>query len=70
MKQALITNGLTRAVRVGLGGALIGGFSVIGVGIVAGSAGASTSSTPAAIVQAFRVPIHCMTCLNPQPLPP
>jgi hypothetical protein len=70
MKQARSTHGFTRAVRVGLGGTLIAGFSVIGVGVAAGTAGASTSSTPAAIAQALRVPIHCVACLNPQPLPP
>lgn len=70
MKKASIMHGCTRAVRVGLGAALIAGFSVIGVGVAAGTAGASASSTQDAIVNAIKVPGHCWTCLNPQPLPP
>jgi hypothetical protein len=70
MKKASSTHGFTRAVRVGLGGALIAGFSVIGVGVAAGTAGASASSTPDTIVHVITVPVHCKACLNPQPLPP
>jgi hypothetical protein len=70
MKKARITHRFTRAVRVGLGGALIVGFSVIGVGVAASTAGASASSTPGAIAHAITVPVHCEVCLNPQPLPP
>jgi hypothetical protein len=70
MKQASSIHGFTRAVRVCLGGALLAGFSVIGAGVAAGTAGASASSTPVAIVHAITVPVHCRECLNPQPLPP
>ncbi len=66
MKEESITHGFTRAVRVGLGGALVAGFSVIGVGVAASTAGASTP----VIVHAITVPVHCKVCLNPQPLPP
>ena len=70
MKKPGSTNGFTRAVRVGLGGALLAGFSVLGAGVAAGTAGASAASTTVAVVHAVTVPVHCRACLNPQPLPP
>lgn len=70
MKKASSTHGFTRVVRLGLGGGLIAGFSVIGVGVAASTAGASAASTPAATVHTTTVLIHCRACLNPQPLPP
>ena len=70
MKKASSTHRFTRAVRVGLGGTLIAGFSVIGIGVAAGTAGASASSPQDAVVHAIIGPAHCWTCLNPQPLPP
>jgi hypothetical protein len=65
MKKASITNRFRRAARVGLGGAIIAGFSVIG----AGAASAAVPNAPAQIVH-ITVPVHCTACLNPQPLPP
>jgi hypothetical protein len=70
MKKSTGTHGFTRAIRVGLGGALLAGFSVIGAGVAVGTAGASASSTPVGIVHVITVPVHCRECLNPQPLPP
>jgi hypothetical protein len=70
MKKARTTHGFTRAVGVGIGGALIAGISIVGIGVAAGTAGASASSTPNTIVHAITVPVHCRACLNPQPLPP
>ena len=66
MKKASITNRFRRAARVGLGGAIIAGFSVIGAGAVS----ASVPNASAQIVQNIKVPVHCTACLNPQPLPP
>ena len=68
MKKESTTRGSARAVRLCLGGTLIAGLSVIGVGTAAGSAGAS--ATQDVTVHAITVPVHCMACLNPQPLPP
>jgi hypothetical protein len=69
METSRNTHRIARAVRVGLGGALIAGLSVIGVGLAAGTAVASASA-PGVTVHAIILPVHCETCLNPQPLPP